>query len=454
MAVDPGNSEFWQAAIRSGLIDHESLVACLGGIVPDEFTSRAFDRRLARQAVETGKLTPWQARQILLGHWKILRIDKYALIDTIGRGGMGEVYLARDTRLSRPVAIKVLSSEQNKNPRSVARFEREARIAGQLQHEHLIRVYDYGDVLGLRYLVMEYIDGKSAARLIEEHGALPPAVAAELGRQVALGLEYLHRKSLLHRDVSPSNMLVDRSGTVKLADLGLAIDLDAGGRLTREGSTVGTFDYLSPEQARDSRNISMQSDLYSLGCSLYHMILGMVPFPAPSLPEKLVAHRLAEAEPLANLVPSCSLGLDAVIRRMMRKSPDERYDRPVDVARALEPFASGSAPLSRMMSMGETVKADTFPELDEAYAVEWFDRDPEADTDGPSDSIPAPTSPTSREIFPMVTVEVAPPHAPNDPSEVRASQDRRRSARAVLAFALQLVRGSFAGLARLFGRRR
>src|SRR5262249_39553958 len=156
----------------------------------------------------------------------------------------------------------VLARRRSGDPRAVARFEREARIAGQLQDEHLVRIYEDGEAFGLRFLILEYIDGRDAAALIEGHGAIPPAVAAEVARQVALGLEYLDLKGLLHRDVSPSNIMVDRRGTAKLTDLGLAIDTSDLGALTVEGSTVGTFDYLSPEQAGHPHSIDIRSDIY------------------------------------------------------------------------------------------------------------------------------------------------------------------------------------------------
>ena len=203
MAGDPIASPFWQAAILSGLVDAEGLSECLAAIAPEKRTPEAFDRRLARQAILSGHLTLWQAQQLLLGRWKSLRIGKYTLLDLLGRGGMGQVYLAQDTRLGRRVAMKVLARRRSGDPRAIARFKREARIAGQLQDEHLVRIYEDGEAFGLRFLILEYIDGQDAAWLIKEHGAIPPAVAAEVARQVALGLEYLDVKGFLHRDDRP-----------------------------------------------------------------------------------------------------------------------------------------------------------------------------------------------------------------------------------------------------------
>ncbi len=339
--VDPRESRFWQAAVRSGLIDAAAMNACWEEIPQEKRTADAIDRRLARQAVSSGRMTLWQAQQILAGRFQGLRIDRYVLLDLIGQGGMGRVYLAQDTRLGRKVAVKVLSRERMNNPRAVARFRREAKVGAQLQHENLVRIYDEGEAHGVHYLVMEYIIGKTVGHLIAEEGRLDPAKAASLARQVAHGLEHLHEKGLLHRDINPMNILVDRDGTAKLTDLGLAIDLeDEEDVVTREGATVGTFDYISPEQARHSRQVDVRSDIYSLGCSLYHMIAGRVPFPAPSLPEKLFAHQSKEPEPLTKLVPGVPEGLDAVVRKMMSKRPEDRYQTPSAVARALQPFAA------------------------------------------------------------------------------------------------------------------
>ncbi len=365
-------------------MDAAGLGACLEAIDPEKRTPEAIDRRLARQAVVTGRLTPWQARQLQLGRWKAMKIGKYVLLDAIGQGGMGLVYLAQDTRLGRQVAMKVLSRQRSQDPRALARFDREAKIAGRLQDEHLIRVYDEGEAFGFRYLVMEYINGRSAAQLVDEHGPLPAMVVAELIRQVALGLGSLHGQGLLHRDVTPPNILVSRGGIAKLTDLGLAVDPSNSSMLTLDGATLGTFDYLSPEQARNSRGIDPRSDLYSLGCSAYHLLSGRVPFPAPTLPEKLIAHRISEVQPLTDLVPSCPPGLDSVVRRMMRKSPGERYARASDVVSALEPFASGQVPLGRIVAMGADAQArsQATTVAGGAYPAEWFESESEVDIDG------------------------------------------------------------------------
>jgi serine/threonine protein kinase len=341
--LDPQVSRFWQSTLLSGLMDVEGLTACWEAIAPAKRDAlEHIDRRLARQAVQAKALTLWQAQQLLAGRTSGFRVDRYVLLDLIGQGGMGRVYLARDNRLNRRVALKILSPERVSNPRAIARFQREARVGAQLQHENLVRIYDFGESNDRHYLVMEYIEGKTIGTLISEQGAMSSVSAVRLVQQVALGLEHAHRKGLIHRDVNPYNILVTRDGTAKLADLGLAIDLADEDHVTREGATVGTFDYVAPEQARHSHSADIRSDIYSLGCTLYHMVSGQVPFPSPSLPEKLFAHQAMEPTPLGELIPGLPEGLSDVIQRMMRKLPDERYGTPIQVVQALEPFAHES----------------------------------------------------------------------------------------------------------------
>jgi eukaryotic-like serine/threonine-protein kinase len=337
--LDPLASRFGQAAILSGLMDVESVMACWNAIpAAKRDAPEHIDRRLARQALQSRALTLWQAQQLLAGRTSGFKVDRYVLLELIGQGGMGRVYLARDTRLNRRVALKILAPERMSNPRAVARFQREARVGAQLQHENLVRIYDFGEANGRFFLVMEYIDGKTIGHLLSEQGPMPPATAARLALQVAQGLSHAHRKALIHRDVNPYNIMVTHDGTAKLTDLGLAIDLSEGDRVTREGATVGTFDYVAPEQARHSHAADIRSDIYSLGCTIYHMLTGHVPFPSPSLPEKLFAHQAMEPTPLEQLVEGLPAGLGDVVRTMMRKQPDERYSTPAQVVDALEPY--------------------------------------------------------------------------------------------------------------------
>lgn len=393
--VEPEASRFWQASMRCGLVEVETLNTWWNAIPPEKRVFDKVDVYLARQSVESGALTLWQAQQLMNGRWQGLRLGKYVLLQLLGQGGMGRVYLARDTRMDRLVALKTLSKSRSQNPRAVARFAREIRVGAKLQHENLIRVYDDGIEYGLRFLVMEYIDGKPVARLLQELGRLPVEAAADLARQVLLGLEHLHEQELLHRDVNPANILVNRSGVAKLTDLGLAVDLDDSEVLTRDGATVGTFEYISPEQARDGRAIDIRSDIYSLGCTLYQMLAGRTPFPGLSAQEKILAHQFAVAEPITGLVPGCPPGLAVVVHRMLQKSPDDRYARPIDAARALAPYSTGPVPLDQLRPPG-AAPPDATTQLTEetTLAAVWFDSEAEVPP-----VTPIVSTPSSGDVF-------------------------------------------------------
>lgn len=438
---------FWKMALQTGLVPEDRLRACWEAIPPEKRTPEAADRRLAKRAIDAKLLTVWQAQQLLLGlRPQSLWYDKYVLLDLLGQGGMGRVFLARDGRLKRKVAIKVLSRERLNNPRAVARFRREAKVGAQLQHDNLVRIYDEGEVNGNLYLVMEYIEGKNVAQLLAQRGPLPPPIAARIARQIALGLEHAHQKGLVHRDVNPMNILIDRDGTAKLTDLGLAIDLEgAAEAVTREGATVGTFDYISPEQARNSRAVDIRSDVYSLGCTLYHMLSGRVPFPQPSLPEKLYSHQLVMPESLLDQVTGLPYELEAVVRRMMAKKPDERYARPLEAAVALAPFESGPVTLHEIEATPEQPLWLDPVASDERDVVR--EPEPEPASWSPSGDFPMALGPqvgSGEESFLASVLDMGPPPPLSDSSRNRgpllSAQPNRPSKRlGVVAAAVAIV---------------
>jgi|GEM_PF-5239300 len=373
MVLEPQSTRFWQEARRHQLMTEDELRACFEAIEPDKRTVEALERRLARKAVERGLLTVWQAQQLIWGRPTLFRVGKYVLLDRIGQGGMGRVYKAKDPSLDRLVALKMMTSDRMTNPRSVERFKREIRAGAQLEHDHIVRIYDGGTAEdGSLFLVMEYIDGPSVGSLIVERGRIEPRQAVRWTYEIALGLEYARLKGLVHRDVHPWNMLINPEGKAKLTDLGLAIHRDdlegtpegTGPKpvpVTRDGVTVGNFDYLSPEQARNSHAVDSRSDLYSLGCSLYHMLSGQVPFPVESLAEKLLHHQAREPEPLEDLVPDLPEGLGEVVRTLMRKKRRDRYETPALAAEALVPFLTATRPKRQGPAAGPRVAASINP---------------------------------------------------------------------------------------------
>lgn len=333
-------TRFWQSALDSGLVDADRLEFALASISPERRTADAIERRLARELVQAHVLTLWQAQQLLRGRGKGLRIGPYVLLNLIGRGGMGTVYLVRDHDSRRLSALKALSRRRDeRHPHARVRFNREIQIGAQLRHPNLVHIHDDGEAFGYRYLVMDYVDGPAVSQLITELGCLPSPVAAGIGLQVSRGMEEMHRRGFLHRDIKPNNLLINRDGVAKLSDLGLAFDVNIPDALTRDGATLGTMLYVSPEQARNSRSIDIRSDIYSLGCTLYQMISGRVPFVCMTMPELVLAHQLTPPEPLSAVAPGCPAGLSEAVGRMLAKDPAQRPASPTEVIELLRPHA-------------------------------------------------------------------------------------------------------------------
>jgi WD40 repeat protein/serine/threonine protein kinase len=269
------------------------------------------------------------------------RIGPYEIVERIGHGGMGTLFRARHIHLNRIAALKMLPAERTSDPQLLARFRREMKAVGALDHPNIVQARDAGMAEGTHYLVMELIDGVDLARLVKQRGPLPVGEACEIIRQAALGLDHASKQRLVHRDIKPSNLMLTRDGCVKLLDLGLALlngSRASGGTLTHSGVVMGTAAYMAPEQASNPHAVDIRADIYSLGCTFYYLLSGMQPFPGKSLYELLLAHRVAEAEPLNLVRPEVPAELAAVVATMMAKEPSRRFQTPAEVARALEPL--------------------------------------------------------------------------------------------------------------------
>jgi serine/threonine protein kinase len=277
------------------------------------------------------------------------QIAGYQLLDQLGQGGMGQVYKARHLHMGRTVAVKLIRPDRLTHADAVRRFQREARAAARLAHPNIVTVYDSGHAGGTHFLVMEYVAGTDLARLVRESGPLPIARACAYVRQAALGLQHAFERGLTHRDIKPSNLLCSAAdATVKLLDLGLARldnpEQSGESDLTDTSTLMGTPDFIAPEQARDARAADIRSDLYSLGCTLYYLLTGSVPFPGGSLTEKLLKHQFDDPRPLEELRPEMPPALRAVVRRLMAKEPENRYPTPAEAAAALAPFTGEGGP--------------------------------------------------------------------------------------------------------------
>ncbi len=296
-------------------------------------------RALAAELVRRGWLTTFQVDEIFLGRADGLLLGSYVLLDKLGEGGMGTVFRARNWKLGQVVAVKLIRPERLAGADAVRRFRREIKVAAQLDHPNVVRALDADEVNGTHLFVMEYVEGQPLNKVVKRRGPLPVAEACDYVRQAALGLQHAFERGLVHRDVKPANLLLTPAGTVKVLDMGLARKAEADGddtsTLTREGTVMGTPNYMAPEQGLDARSADIRADSYGLGCTLYYLLTGRVPFPGGSLAEKLMRHQLREPEPIEALRPDVPPAVAALVRRLMSKDPAGRPATPADLANTL-----------------------------------------------------------------------------------------------------------------------
>ncbi len=281
--------------------------------------------------IDSGRLRPGDK----LGH--------YELLEFVGGGGMGRVFRALDTKLDRHVAVKVLPCEQVADPETLQRFRNEARSAARLDHDNIARAYDLGEDRGLSYLVFEFVEGTTIRDLVERRGPLTLADALSYTLQVADALAHAASRGIVHRDVKPSNILVTNEGRAKLIDMGLARiqnPHDANDDLTATGVTLGTFDYISPEQARDPRSADVRSDIYSLGCTFFYMLTGRPPFPEGTVLQKLLQHQGDEPPDIHEFRPEMPEQVSAVLRKLLAKDPNRRYQTADELVEHLQQLAA------------------------------------------------------------------------------------------------------------------
>ncbi|HQU41688.1 MAG: hypothetical protein B7Z73_01745 [Planctomycetia bacterium 21-64-5] len=262
------------------------------------------------------------------------RLNHFQLLHYVGGGGMGAVFKALDTMLNREVALKVLSRDQGAEEDTRRRFQNEAQSAARLDHENIARVYYVGEDRGLNYIVFEFIEGVNLRELVEQKRTLPLPEALSYTLQIAYALAHASSREVVHRDIKPSNIIITGGSRAKLVDMGLArlhqVQPD-GQDLTASGVTLGTFDYISPEQARDPRSADVRSDIYSLGCTLYYMLTGRPPFPDGTVLQKLLQHNSDAPPDPREFDPSLPPGVSALVGKMLAKDPLRRYQAPSDL---------------------------------------------------------------------------------------------------------------------------
>lgn len=344
-------AQFVDLVKRSGLVDNERLDEALSGVDQSVNDSGI----VASSLTKAGLLTEWQTEKLLQGRHKGFYLGKYKLLNHIGTGGMGSVYLAEHQVMRHRVAIKLLSNHLAAQPSYLERFHQEARAAAALAHPNVIRAFDVDQHESFHYLVMEYVDGVDLQAVVSRAGPLSYETCANYTRQAAEGLAYAHRSGLIHRDIKPANLLVDKEGTVKILDMGLARFSDeTQGSLTMayDQKMIGTVDYLAPEQALDSHKVDARADIYSLGCTLYFMLTGDAPFPQGTIPQRLIQHQSAEPTDVREHRADAPEELIAICGKMMAKSLDERYQNCDEVAEDLSiwlgegDFAGGGSGIS------------------------------------------------------------------------------------------------------------
>lgn len=265
------------------------------------------------------------------------RLAHFELGEPIGVGGMAAVLKARDTQLDRTVALKILPPEMAKDPENIRRFHQEARAAAKLDHENIARVFYCGEDQGLHFIAFEFVDGENLRTILESRGRIPVGEALRYVRQVATGLDHAGSRGVVHRDIKPSNIIITPTGKAKVVDMGLARSLEPhdDDGLTQSGVTLGTFDYISPEQALEPREADSRSDIYSLGCTLYHMLTGHPAVPEGTAAKKLHHHQhIAPTDP-RQLNPEIPDDVALVLSKMMAKDPSQRYQRPMQLVQHL-----------------------------------------------------------------------------------------------------------------------
>ncbi len=326
-------------------------------------------RTLAKYLVQRGWLSVFQVNQILVGRAQELVYGPYLIRDRLGEGGVSQVFKAWHTGKNCIVALKVIRQELLSNQEAFARFQREMHAVARLSHPNIVSSIDSDLVGQTNFFAMEYVEGTDLGKLVQLSGPLKIPLACDYIRQAALGLQHAHEHGLVHRDIKPPNLFLagatlppagDKTaslkrsghvpsltgkGIIKILDMGLArlreVSVPSGENvvaLTQEGAMMGTPDYLAPEQARNAKVADIRSDIYSLGCTFYFLIIGSPPFPGNSVMQKLFQHQKEDPKPIESVRSSVPPGLSAILKKMMAKDPADRYPTPGEVAQALEPF--------------------------------------------------------------------------------------------------------------------
>jgi serine/threonine-protein kinase len=329
-------------------------------------------RTFCRDLMNRNVLTPHQVNYLLTGKGQQLLVGPYIVMERLGAGGMGQVFKARHRHTHLVVALKVIKPARVANPVALARFFREVQAVARLDDRHIVRAFDADDLGGTPYFAMEYVHGTDLASYVKSRGPLPIELACKFLAMTTQGLQHIHEHGMVHRDIKPGNLMAaleEQPPTaahgglavrtvptmLKILDLGLArlgedqnegdamAEDDSALKLTHDGIVIGTADYMSPEQARNSSTADIRSDIYSLGCTFYFALTGQVPFPGGATVDKILRHQFEEPAPLDKFRPHVPSLLAGILKKMMAKRPADRYQTPADLSAALDPLVSDAA---------------------------------------------------------------------------------------------------------------
>ena len=389
--------------------------------------------QFTRWLVARGYVTEYQAALVAKGHADSFFINQYKILDRLGKGRSAGVYKAQH-QLGQVVAIKILPPSKAQNPQILARFQREVRLALKLKHPNVVRAFQVGEVSGLHYLVMEYLEGETLDTVLQRRRRLPAQEALRLVAQALQGLQHLHEQGLVHRDLKPANLMLVPAraagepdstlrATLKILDIGLGRALFEDGaaaadlHLTGEGMLLGTPDYLAPEQARDPRGIDIRADIYSLGCVLYHCLTGQPPFPDTNILSQMVRHATEAPKSLKELVPDLPDGLQAILNGMLAKDPAKRYSTPERATQALQTYQAAGGEPAKLPEEG--------PQLRKFLTWVETDKNGEEKAAAPVSAPKAPTPAGQRPERPRITPPPKAPASPPEPKQHGAKKHKR-----------------------------
>ena len=336
---------------------------------------------LARRLIEERILTKFQADRLLRNKVHGLVVGRYVILDRLGAGARGRVFRAQHQLMGRMVALKVIAPQIASRASSIARFHREMRLIGRLDHPNVVRAFDADQIGDLLYIVMEYVPGRSLDHVVAERGSLSPSEVVNYMAQAALGLEHAHERGIVHRDVKPSNLLLSQEGQVKVLDLGLSALMEADKEAsfaTAAGLVVGTVHFMSPEQCA-AIEIDCRSDLFSLGCTMYYLLTCQLPFPGDTLAECLALRIRGCQIPITDHRSDLSPRLVEVLDRLLARRPQDRFQTAGEAAAALHDLAdteasSSPSPRSTLLpptapSVPEPVVSSTLPSVVDSPAT-------------------------------------------------------------------------------------